>query len=466
MKTLLPFILVGALMATLVPACGEPDPSDRFLAQRSLGSATVARAALRIRVSPGANPIFDASPSTCSFDVEDQVPADFRIAFRASAPTPQFTFSHGNEVGLGLEFAVANVLQGARFVPSIQPVDPALFPGCAETGGTNAFLADLNIARLGNNVARACVVIPRCSRVDIKVLPEFGLAEADVANTPEGECPDPSATGVNYLLGSQNSFNLCPETAEQVGCNSNQIPFLDEACGCGCIRRGDPLRIAVVGEVQGNEAVFSRMVTSAQEWPADFIVALGDLANSEELADLQAFRELADGADIPTVAILGRAEATGGSLLPFHRVFGRSDFTARIGDVLIAVLDTASSELSDAQYNFWQNALAEVPKESDEVRVAFMHVPPFDPSGTRDDGFNSRFEAARLITLLGEGAVDAVFTGGIGTYSSDPYGGIAIYSTGGGGGPIESGSTQEHHYLRVTITPGADAPVSVEVVDL
>ena len=51
------------------------------------------------------------------------------------------------------------------------------------------------------------------------------------------------------------------------------------------------------------------------------------------------------------------------------------------------------------------------------------------------------------------GALDASIHAprAVGTFERHEMGGIPIYATGGGGGPIEAFSDIENHFLRVTV---------------
>ena len=391
------------MLACSAFACGESVETDRFEAQAQLGRAAVPGAALSIALEPGATPQFRELVSRCdvrAFSGIDVAP--FRLGMRASGPTPRITLARGERSPLALELLLSNATSEVVFSPRYSGI-----PGCEDDGFTGGlFLGPIEADAVSANVQRVCVIVPGCSELDLQAVTRDAFLGIDTA--------------------------------------------------------ADPLRVAVIGEVDGNKAVLEDALASMLEWEADLLVATGNIANSDAFIELRAFQEAVDASDIPSVVALGPDEISTDANLPFHEVFGRSDFHFVARGVRFLIMDTASAEISDAQFNYWTSQLDGF---TEATRVAVMSVPPIDPAGVRNDGFDSRTEAARFAAMLGEGEVDAAFTGGGGTYATNRFAGIPFYSTGGGGGPVESGSAIGNHYLRVTIDSVNDT-VSVEAVEL
>lgn len=401
---------VIALIAVLGAACAGDLEADRFAAQAELGRAARPEINFAVSVEPGPDPVISDEPTGCAAVARalGLEPAAFSLDLRASAPTPTVRLEYGNREPFLVEAQLANVDPEAYLVPTLRT-----YRGCV----ANRFDGDAVLAPLPHvavspdrpQVRRTCIPMRRCTRLDLAVVTPEELDPGDV----------PGA-----------------------------------------------LRVAVIGEIEGNDETLGAALDDIAAWPADVIVALGNLANSPTYVDLLAFRARVEAAGIPLVAALSPTEADGGALLPFHEVFGRSDFTFTVGDVHLAVLDTSAGGLSETQYAYWSEALGGAGIGTDGVTLAFMSVPPFDPAGARNDGFASRTEAARLVALLGERGVDAAFTAGIGSFARQDFAGVPYYATGGGGRSLESGSAYGQHYLRVTATPGASEPVSVSVREL
>ncbi len=397
--------LLGVI-AVLGVGCAGDAEGDRFAAQAELGRAARPEINFAVSVEPGPDPVISDEPTGCAAVARalGLEAAPFSLDLRASAPTPTVRLEYGNREPFVVEAQLANVAPEAYLVPTLRT-----YRGCV----ANRFDGDAVLAPLPHvavsadrpQVRRTCIPMRRCTRLDLAVVTPEELDPGDV----------PGA-----------------------------------------------LRVAVIGEIEGNDETLSAALDDIAAWPADVIVALGNLANSATYVDLLAFRGRVEEAGIPLVAALSPTEADGGALLPFHEIFGRSDFTFAVGDVRLAVLDTSAGGLSEAQYAYWSEELLGA-DAGDTVALAFMSVPPFDPAGARNDGFASRTEAARLVTLLGERGVDAAFTAGIGSFARQDFAGVPYYATGGGGRSLESGSAYGQHYLRVTATPGASEPVSVSV---
>lgn len=220
---------------------------------------------------------------------------------------------------------------------------------------------------------------------------------------------------------------------------------------------GDELRVAVIGEILGNEMTRDRALEEIVSWPADVVVLLGNVVQNPDHTLLEQWRRHFADTGIPVVATLGSEEAQGGA---FHDVFGRSDFSFVVGDVRFLIIDTASSRLSQEQFSYWERVLN---LSTEPVVLAFMSVPPFDPAGGRDYGFLVPEEAERFVSLLAAGGTTSVFSGGMGTYQNGVAEGIIIHSTGGGGGPLDALSDFGHHFLKVTVAPGAANPIRVEI---
>ena len=397
MRAQFPTQMLSMLLALSV-GCTEPVVNERFHAQQELGETSITSAALRVTIDPGGTPIVDPTVSNCGESSRFRVVAPFRLRFRSSGPTPTVVLEHGDRDDVNIEAIFQNTFVDGRFVPTVGTL---VSSSCANaTGFDGIMLAPLPHRSFGANARSSCLQVPRCSRVKIEVLPPAGLGEID----------------------------------------------------------GDELRVAVIGEVHGDESTFESAVEAITEWEAHLLISMGNLTESAGLSPIRRWRQIADEIGLPFVTVLGENEAEGGAYLPFHELFGRSDFTFSVGDVRFLVMDTASAEFSDEQLAYWDSVLE---KADEPIVIALTHTPPLDPAGFRDAGFISRTEAAMLLTLLGEHDVTALLTGGVGTFLESRQAGVPVYSTGGGGDEIESGDEVGRHYVRLTIRLGEDEALSV-----
>lgn len=335
-----------------------------------------------------------------------RVDADGRlVSLHASGPTATLTIDHGPQGWSELDIGLDNVFVNGSFVPIRTSLGSRDIAGCPEEPDPAGFVLGPLVPDPERSPERlfAGLRLASCSRLEVRVMPPGTLGRSGF----------------------------------------------------------EPIRLAVIGEIKGDYDVLSRFREAIGSPPSvDLVVALGNVANSGEWLELERWREAMSQLGVPVVTAIGQDEALAKASLPFHEIFGRTDFDFSIGDVEFFVMDTASAGLASEQEEYWEGVLQAA---EGQVRLVFMQIPPFDPSGTRDRGFVSRHQAARLVELLGRARVDAVFTGGVGTYALRYFGQVPYHSTGGGGGPLELGDDWGHHFLRVRIQAGDEVPVAVEV---
>jgi 3',5'-cyclic-AMP phosphodiesterase len=84
-----------------------------------------------------------------------------------------------------------------------------------------------------------------------------------------------------------------------------------------------------------------------------------------------------------------------------------------------------------------------------------MHIPPLDPVGTRNGGFASRAEAARVLAMFAGGAVDLTLYGHIHSYYAFWNAGIPAHISGGGGAIPERFDGIGRHFLAIDADPAA-----------
>ncbi len=101
----------------------------------------------------------------------------------------------------------------------------------------------------------------------------------------------------------------------------------------------------------------------------------------------------------------------------------------------------------------------------DGTHAVFMHIPPLDPVGLRGGGFRSRKEAAKLMQMLADGRVDALFLGHIHSYYAFSAAGVPSYISGGGGAVPERFDGIGRHYLRVRASAAGIEDVAVVRID-
>jgi hypothetical protein len=221
-----------------------------------------------------------------------------------------------------------------------------------------------------------------------------------------------------------------------------------------------PWRFAVLADVQDAidrvQDIYRRM---AEDPSLRFVLFSGDLTGRGTPAQLARFQREMSGLPIPIYATIGNHELGTRDDL-FHEFFGRGTFTFVFRNVRFTALDTASATLAPVVYDWLGSWLLD---GIDRVHFVFAHIPPLDPTGTRNGAFASRIEANKLVSLLASGKVDTTFYGHIHSYYAFTNGGIPAYISGGGGAIPEQFDGIGRHYLAVDVDP-VSAIVQVAVV--
>jgi len=203
-------------------------------------------------------------------------------------------------------------------------------------------------------------------------------------------------------------------------------------------------RFALMSDVQ--EAIdriqdVYRVIDSEPE--LDFLLGAGDLTEEGEADELSRFqRELAT-LDVPYYTTLGNHEL--GERPPAYQDwFGRANFQFVHRGVYFTLLDSASATIDPLAEDWLDTWLANGRRS---VHVVAMHIPPFDPVGTRNASFASRAEAAALVARLAEAGVDLTLYGHIHSYYSFENAGIPAFISGGGGSRPEHADDIGRHFM-------------------
>ena len=219
-------------------------------------------------------------------------------------------------------------------------------------------------------------------------------------------------------------------------------------------------RFALLSDVQ--EAIdhvqdVYRVINAQPE--LDFLLGAGDLTEHGEVDELERFqRELAT-LDVPYYTTLGNHEL--GERPPAYQDwFGRVNFQFVHRGVYFTLLDSASATIDPLALEWLDTWLA---NGWQSVHVVAMHIPPFDPVGTRNAAFASRAEAAALLATLAEAGVDLTVYGHIHSQYSFRNAGIPAFISGGGGATPELADDIGRHFMVFDVD-ASDGLLSTEVV--
>jgi 3',5'-cyclic-AMP phosphodiesterase len=213
-----------------------------------------------------------------------------------------------------------------------------------------------------------------------------------------------------------------------------------------------PFRFALLSDVQ--EAIdrvqdVYRVINA--EPGLDFLLGAGDLTDEGEVDELEEFqRELAT-LKVPYYTTLGNHELA--ERPPAYQDwFGRANFQFVHRGVYFTLLDSASATIDPLADDWLDNWLGNA---RNSLHVVAMHIPPFDPVGTRNAGFASRAEAAALVGKLAEGGVDLTLYGHIHSYYSFHNAGIPAFISGGGGATPELADDVGRHFMVFELDPAS-----------
>ena len=210
-----------------------------------------------------------------------------------------------------------------------------------------------------------------------------------------------------------------------------------------------PYRVAVLSDIQSAidevQDVFGRM----NEDPSiRFVVSTGDLTDNGTFEQLARFQEELELLDVPFYSTVGNHEVPGPE--EWHALFGPFSSYFEYRGVAYSLVDSSNATVDPTELTrlrVWVDAHEGSP------HLLLTHVPLFDAAGLRSGAFRSRNEAARLVNLLAEGDVDALFFGHVHSYYAYGLGGIDAYISGGGGAIEEELDGIGRHYLTVDLDP-------------
>lgn len=291
------------------------------------------------------------------------------------------------------------------------------------------------------------------------------------ANAPEVALSLANASTVERRISVElvNAFeeSTVSVPAAVVGANTLTFDVLVPAGGEASVAVAPPsaqpaarFRFAWVGDVQGGNQRFARIRERINADPAlEFTIFAGDITSMGSPAEIVAFVQEADALRRPWFSLLGNHETLRGEPLAFQRSVGRINVRFEHQGARFVLIDSASGTLDPWTFGFLCAALDEA---GPALRIVASHVPPLDPEGLRDGGFNDRSEAARVLAALVRGGTDLLLAGHIHTLRQTSQAGIQTWISGNGG--VELGARfdgSDLHYLAVTV----DAPAGTVTVE-
>ncbi len=198
---------------------------------------------------------------------------------------------------------------------------------------------------------------------------------------------------------------------------------------------GGAYRFGVVGDLHYRDSTATRIADSARNRGLDFFLLVGDFVNQPTSDEYNWALALSDKFAGPVYTAYGNHEGFRQGYMNFYRsLFGTTNYSFTHKGDFFLLLDSADQSISREVYRYAESELSASPAA---LRMMFMHVPPFDEFGMRNNSFNSRYQAARFLNMALDKGVDIVFAGHIHTYQDFWVDAIRNVIVGTGGGRPE-----------------------------
>jgi hypothetical protein len=221
---------------------------------------------------------------------------------------------------------------------------------------------------------------------------------------------------------------------------------------------------AVFGDNRGNHSFFDPLLRDiSQNGEIAFAIGLGDHVNGGQNGKYRRFfKQLHEGLKIPFLATIGNRDLYGGSG-NYRDIFGPTYYSFQVGQAYFLVLDAATEmDFDKAERQWLEEELQK--SQAAQVRIVFMHVPPFDVRGGE---FHKVPKYGKdLLDLFRRNNVTHLFASHIHGYFTGVSEGIPYTITGGGGARLQGNDPEHffHHYLKVHVNNG-NVDTSVSRVD-
>ena len=211
-----------------------------------------------------------------------------------------------------------------------------------------------------------------------------------------------------------------------------------------------PFKIVAMSDIQdGINKVQDLFHAMNQEEGVRVVLSYGDLTNDGGSKELENVQKKMEVLKVPFFSTLGNHEL-GERPYPWHKYFGRSNFSFSFHDVRFTLMDSGAASIDPLAYQ-WLNSWLE--KGKDKVHIVGTHIPPLDPIGVRSGSFANRNEALKFLKLLAQSKVDLTIYGHVHSYYKFENAGIPAYISGGGGAFAEKFDEVGRHYLLIEIDP-------------
>lgn len=224
---------------------------------------------------------------------------------------------------------------------------------------------------------------------------------------------------------------------------------------------GGAYRFGVVGDMHYRNSTATLIANSAASRGLDFFLVVGDFVNQPNDDEYNWALAISEKFGGPVYTAYGNHEGFRSGYMNYYRnLFGTTNYSFTHKGDFFLILDSADQSISREIFRYAESELAASPAA---LKMVFMHVPPFDDTGMRNNSFNSRFQAARFMNMVLDQGVDVVFAGHIHTYQDFWVDNVRHVVVGTGGGRPEQFDGVGIRYVIIHSSGGGYA---LETVDL
>lgn len=243
------------------------------------------------------------------------------------------------------------------------------------------------------------------------------------------------------------------DSAERIGNTSYRF----YASGDGVRATVDPpvkdeFTFAVMGDSQGHNEILSVILSELEG--CDFAFLCGDLTPSGTESEFAAFQATINESAVPVYTTPGNHDVKAGDDNEYRLRLGPVEYDFEYCGVRFAVVDSSDLNITAGQIEW----IRDVFQDADR-RVMMTHVPCYDPLGDNHTLWPESCE--RVLGLIGNDGVDAVFAGHIHAFNHTRIAETDLVISGGAGATLVDG---DHHYVRVSA--GGTAPFDIDKFDL
>ena len=215
----------------------------------------------------------------------------------------------------------------------------------------------------------------------------------------------------------------------------------------------DNFTFAVFGDNKGNYSFFEPLLYDiSQDKEIAFAIDIGDLVSDGKRGQYRRFLKQVQGSlAIPFVTAIGNHDLNNGSSNNYQDIFGQTYYAFQVGQCYFIVLDAITrSGFDKAKCQWLEDELRKA--QVSKARFVFMHVPPFNPTGTHPPGKDWK----DLLELFRRYNVTHFFASHIHGYFSGVWKGIPYTITGGAGARFHGSDPEHffHHYVKIHVNNG------------